>query len=142
MFKKRLDQAEVGLQRKYLRIRLNFSRHEEQTCHLISIPTCSALCDAQEGSPFALHIALDSDDEDDSDDEGEEEDDDEEEEVDGKGAVDVDVSQIELQNISLRDPERGEGEGTRAAGERLYTSLLPTHTSMRDLASITPPCSV
>jgi hypothetical protein len=75
-----------------------------------------ALCGTQEGSPFALHIALDSDDEEDSDDEGEEE------EEGTEGAVDVDVSQIELQNISLRDPERGEGDRSRAAGERLSVS--------------------
>jgi hypothetical protein len=76
------------------------------------LPTQSlfALCDAQEGSPFALHIALDSDDEEDSDDEGEEE------EEGTEGAVDADVSQIELQNISLRDPERGEGGRSQAAG--------------------------
>lgn len=57
---------------------------------------------AQEGLPFALHVALDSDDEEDSDDEGEEDDE------DSVGATDADLSQIELQNISLQDPERGE----------------------------------
>jgi hypothetical protein len=81
-----------------------------------------AFCDTQDGSPFALHIALDSDDEEDSDDEG---DDDEEEEEGTEGAADIDVSQIELQNISLRDPERGEEDRNRLAGERFHTSLLP-----------------
>lgn len=100
---------------QYLWIGLKAFDHEQIICLL----TLLDLCDAQEGSPFALHIALDSDDEDDSSDE------DEEEEEGNEGAVDVDVSQIELQNISLQDPERG--EGSRAAGERFFTLLLAAY---------------
>lgn len=72
----------------------------------------------QDGEPFALHIAIDSDDEGESEDESEEE---AELVKTDKRREGVESSSIELQDLSLSDPEQGgmgmeggKGEGTGA----------------------------
>ena len=75
-------------------------------------------CIVQDGEPFALHISIDSDDEGDSDDESEVEA--EAEHVKAKKSLSMpakregaDTSSIELQDLSLLDPEQGGmGEAT------------------------------